>query len=106
MPWQQYESEGYAGCALNRLGGFVNLLGRGASYTDSFEAERCVFAHETCEQEEVREFKGVTFKIANYKPPLAEQGRANNPVTRHDRVPHGVLRCVSPWRVYKPLQAA
>ena len=28
----------------------------------------CVFAPETCEQEEVREFKGVAFKIANYKP--------------------------------------
>ena len=38
MPWQQFESEGYAGSALNRLGGFVNLLGRGASYSDSFEA--------------------------------------------------------------------
>ena len=38
MPWQQFESEGYAGSALNRLGGFVNLLGRGASHSDSFEA--------------------------------------------------------------------
>ena len=38
MPWQQFESEGYAGSALNRLGGFVKLLGRGASYSDSFEA--------------------------------------------------------------------
>ncbi len=37
MPWQQFVSEGYAGSALNRLGGFVNLLGRGASYSDSFE---------------------------------------------------------------------
>ena len=38
MPWQQFESEGYAGSALNRFGGFVDLHGRGASYSDSFEA--------------------------------------------------------------------
>ena len=37
---QQFESEGYVGSALNRLGGFVNLLGRGASHSDSFEAVR------------------------------------------------------------------
>ncbi len=115
MPWQQFESEGYAGSALNRLGGFVKLLGRGASYSDSFEPQslRCVFAPKTCEQEEVREFKGVAFKIANYKPPFGRPRQslqpcyASRPCTpRSTPVRHGVLRCVSPWRVYKPLQAA
>ena len=40
MPWQQFENEGYVGSALNRLGDFVNSLGRGASYSDSFAAVR------------------------------------------------------------------
>ncbi len=38
MPWQQFESGGYAGSALNRLDGFVNLLGLGARYHGSFDA--------------------------------------------------------------------
>jgi len=63
------------------------LLERGASCSDSFEAvwiaatccPGCVFAHETCGQEEVREFKGVTFKIGNYKPPFGRTGQSLQP---------------------------
>ena len=39
-----------------------------------------LLAPETCEQEDVGEFKGVTFKIAKSQTPLAELGRAYNPL--------------------------
>ena len=61
---------------LNRLDGSVGLGELQASCSGSFEAvwHRGEVAVQglrdsaTCEQEEVGEFKGVTFKIANHKP--------------------------------------
>ena len=54
---------------------------------------------ETCEQEEVGEFKGVTFKIAKSQTPLAELGRAYNPLRVTTVYATGVLACLSPWRI-------
>ena len=64
-----------------------------------------LLAPETCEQEDVGEFKGVTFKIAKSQTPLAELGRAYNPLRVTTVYATEYLRA-SVRGAYKPLQAA